>query len=110
MFRLQLQQREIPTSRVSRNETVTINFSRCGHLFSQIERLLLSARQEEARNLGVVGIHSEVGEKKRFSARFIASAVRFQGYEYSVNLCEGLGILRLQNPAFLGSIVFVEDA
>ncbi len=31
---------------VSRNETVTIKFSRCGHLFSQIERLLLSARQE----------------------------------------------------------------
>jgi hypothetical protein len=47
------------------------------------------------RNLRVVGIHSEVGEKKRFPARFVASAVRFDGHEYSVNLCKGFRIFRL---------------
>ena len=60
--------------------------------------------------LGMVGIDSEIGKKKGFAARLIASAVRFYGHENSINLCEGLGIFRLQNPTLLGSIVFVEDA
>ena len=58
----------------------------------------------------MVGIDSEVGEKKRLAARLIASAVRFDSDENSVNLCEGFRIFRLQNPALFGSVVFVKNA
>ena len=76
----------------------------------QSNREVAIVRKAGVRNLRVVGIHSEVGEKKRLAARLIASAVRFDGDEYSVNLCEGLGILGLQKPSLLRGIVFVEDA
>ena len=58
----------------------------------------------------MVGIDSEIGEKKGFPARLVASAVRFYGHEDRVNLCQGFGIIEFQNPALLGSIVFVENA
>ena len=58
----------------------------------------------------MVGIDSEIGKKKGFPARLIASAVRFQGYKDSIDLRQRLGIVQFQNPAFLGSVVLIEDA
>src|SRR5258708_19152456 len=39
----------------------------------------------------------------------MASAVWLHGYEDGVDLCQHFGIIQLQNPTFLGSIVFVEN-
>ena len=58
----------------------------------------------------MVGIHSEVREQKRFAARLFASAARFDCHKNGVDLRQGLGVVELQNPTLLGSIVFVEDA
>src|SRR4029077_584928 len=67
-------------------------------------------REREGKTLRVIGIHPEVGEKKRFTARLIAAATWLYGHENSIDLCQGLGILGLQNPALLGRVVFVKYA
>ena len=58
----------------------------------------------------MVGVDSEVGEKKRLAARLMASAIGFDSDEYRIDLCEGFRIFRLQNPALFGGIVFIENA
>src|SRR5262249_2875676 len=70
---------------------------------------ILERRTEEPK-LGMVGGHSEIGEKKGLAARLTASAARFNGDEYGVNLCEGFGIFRLQDPTLFSRVVFIENA
>src|SRR5262249_18258510 len=48
--------------------------------------ILARKQKSEETGLRVVGINSEVCEKKRFAARFITPAMRFYCDEYGVNL------------------------
>ena len=60
--------------------------------------------------LRMIGINSEVGEKKRLTTWLVTSSVRFHRHKNGINLGKGLGIIALQDPAFLGGIILVEYA
>jgi len=59
---------------------------------------------------GMIGVHFEVGEKKRLTAGLVAAAVGFDSHEYGVDLRQGFGIVTLQNPAFSGKWFFASLA
>src|SRR5258707_917545 len=59
--------------------------------------------------LRMIGIDFEVGEKKSLVARLVAASVWLDGDEYTVNLCQGLGVVTLHNPALSGSVIFIEN-
>ena len=61
-------------------------------------------------SLRVIGVHFEVGEKKRLTAGLVAAAVGLDSHEYRVNLGQGFGIVALQNPAFSRGVVLIENA
>src|SRR5580700_1898297 len=52
----------------------------------------------------------EVGKKKRTPAGLRAAAIRFNGHENRVNLCQRFWIIKLQDPSFLGGVVFIENS
>src|SRR5581483_10489923 len=54
--------------------------------------------------------NSEISKEERFAAWLFAPAVRLDGYKNGIDLGQSLGIIQLQNPALLGSIVLIEDA
>jgi hypothetical protein len=58
----------------------------------------------------VIGIDSQVGEKKRFATGLVTASIRFHRHKYGINLGQHLGIIALQDPAFLGGAVLVEYA
>src|ERR1700733_98299 len=60
--------------------------------------------------LRVIGVDFEVGEKKGLATGLVAAAVGFDSHEYRVDLRQGFGIITLQNPAFSGGIVLIENA
>src|SRR5450755_4932413 len=60
--------------------------------------------------LGMVWTDAKVGKQQLLSARMRTSPVRFDGHEISVNVVEGFGIVRFQNPALLAYVIFIEDA
>ena len=51
----------------------------------------------------------QIGEKKGTAARLIASALWFDRNENRVNLLESLGVVTLDDPAFLGRVVLIEN-
>src|SRR5215471_13932145 len=58
----------------------------------------------------MIGIHSEISEEKRFATRLLTSTTRLDCNKDRVDLCQGIGIVGLQDPALLGSVVFIKDA
>lgn len=57
----------------------------------------------------MIWIDFEVGEEKRFIARLVAATVRLDSYEYTINLCQGFGVITLQDPTLSGSVIFIEN-
>ena len=57
----------------------------------------------------MIRINSEVGEKKRLATRLVTASIWFHRHKYGINLGKGLGIIALQDPAFLGGIILVEN-
>lgn len=52
----------------------------------------------------------QIGEQQRLVAWRVASAVWFDGDKDSINLRQRFGIVKLQNPTLLGSIMNIKDA
>jgi hypothetical protein len=49
-------------------------------------------------------------QKARFATRGLATSVRFDRHENSIDLCKSSWIVTFQHPPFLRDIVFIEDA
>ena len=60
--------------------------------------------------LRMVWVNLQIGKQKGFAAGLVAAAAGFDGHEYCVNLCQGLRVVKLQDPAFPRGVVFIEDA
>ena len=58
----------------------------------------------------MIGVHFEVGEKKRLTTGLVAATVGFDSHENRVDLRQGFGVVTLQDPAFSGGIVLIKDA
>ena len=58
----------------------------------------------------MIGVHFEVGEKKRLTTGLVAAAVGLDSHEYGVDLCQSLGIVALQNPAFSRGVILIKNA
>jgi len=60
--------------------------------------------------LRMIGINSEVGEKKRLATWLVTASIRFYRHKYGINLRKRPRIIALQDPAFLGRTILVEYA
>ncbi len=58
----------------------------------------------------MIRVNSEVSEKERLTAGLVAASIGFHSYEHGVDLSQRLGIVALQDPAFLGSAILIENA
>jgi hypothetical protein len=57
----------------------------------------------------MIWIDLEVREEKRLIAWLVAAAVGLDSYEYTINLCQGFGVITLQDPTLSGSVIFIEN-
>jgi len=57
----------------------------------------------------VIRIEAQVGKQQRFPAWLRAAAVGLDRDEDCVDLRNGLGVVRLQHPAFLVRVIFIKE-
>lgn len=58
----------------------------------------------------MIRVHFQVGEKQRLTAGFVTTAIGLDSYKDRIDLGQRFGIVTLQDPAFSGGIVLVENA
>jgi hypothetical protein len=58
----------------------------------------------------MVRFRFQISEEERLATRLVAAAMWFDGYEHSVDLGQGFGIIQLYDPAFLRGVVLVENS
>src|SRR5580700_865732 len=53
---------------------------------------------------------AQISEQQLLATRMVASAVRFHGHKYRIDIPESFRIVSLQNPTLLAHIVLVENS
>src|SRR5262245_38344085 len=60
--------------------------------------------------LRMVRAYAQISEEQLLAARMLASTIRLDRYENSVDILQRLRIIRFQHPAFLADIVLIKDS
>ena len=60
--------------------------------------------------LRMIWVDSQIGEKERLATWFVTASIGLHCYKYRVDLSERFRVVALQNPAFFGSAVLVENS